>query len=105
MQRRFVVVVAAVAMLAVAILPAPAGADTLKITGFTPGSGSVGATVVITGGGMTGSSSVKFNGLNALFTVNTAKKITAIVPANATSGPITVTRGVFTVTSANSFDV
>jgi hypothetical protein len=105
MHRRVLVVCAAAAIFGVAALPAPAGADTLKVTGFAPASGPVGTTVVITGGGMTGSSSVKFNGVSAQFKVNTSKKITATVPLNATSGRITVTRGAFTVTTTNSFDV
>lgn len=50
-----------------------------------------GASVVITGTNFTGATSVTFNGLAAIFTVNSTTQITATVPAKATSGPIEVT--------------
>jgi uncharacterized repeat protein (TIGR03803 family) len=61
------------------------------ITSFTPTSGAVGTSVTITGTTLTGATSVKFNGKAATFTVNSDTKITATVPAGATTGKISVT--------------
>src|SRR5262249_5650794 len=74
-----------------------------RITGFTPGSGAVGASVVINGANFTGATAVKFNGATAVFTVNSPIKITATVPAGATSGKISVTTPAGTVMSTTSF--
>ena len=70
-------------------------AQTPTFTGYSPTTVTHRTAVVITGTnftGITGTSSVKFNGVNATsYTVNTAgTQITAIVPAIATSGPLTV---------------
>src|SRR5262249_41730209 len=62
-----------------------------KITAFSPASGAPGSSVTITGTTFTGATAVKFYGLAASFTVNSNTQITATVPANATSGSITVT--------------
>lgn len=61
------------------------------IGSFAPGSGAIGASVVITGTNFTGATSVKFNGVTATFVVDSATQITATVPAGATSGKISVT--------------
>ena len=58
---------------------------------FTPTGGTVGASVTIYGGSFVGVSSVRFNGVAALFTTISTSQITATVPAGATSGPVTVT--------------
>ena len=76
-----------------------------RITGFTPASGAVGASVVINGANLTGATAVKFNGTSAAFTVNSAIKITATVPAGATSGPISVTTAAGTATSTANFSM
>ena len=47
---------------------------------FSPTSGHVGTSVVITGTNLTGATSVKFNGVTATFVVNSATQITATVP-------------------------
>jgi hypothetical protein len=60
------------------------------ITSFSPTSGPVGTSVIITGGNFTGATAVKFNGVSAAFTVNSATQITATVPAGATTGRISV---------------
>jgi N-acetylneuraminic acid mutarotase len=73
------------------------------ITGFTPASASVGASVVITGTNFSPSSIVKFNGVAADITNSTATQITATVPATVTTGKITVQVGSKTVTSINDF--
>ncbi|HSY49460.1 MAG TPA: LamG-like jellyroll fold domain-containing protein [Thermoanaerobaculia bacterium] len=76
-----------------------------SVTGFTPASGSIGTSVVITGTGFSGVSSVTFNGTSATFTVNSTSQITATVPAAATTGLITVTAGGGSASSASNFTV
>jgi hypothetical protein len=76
-----------------------------RITGFTPASGKVGASVVVNGANFTGATAVTFNGTSAVFTVNSAIKITATVPAGATSGKIGVTTPAGSATSAATFSV
>ncbi|WP_158546221.1 choice-of-anchor D domain-containing protein [Adhaeribacter pallidiroseus] len=75
-----------------------------KITSFTPTIAATGSTITINGTSFTGATSVKFNGLEAAsFVVNSSTKITAVVPANATTGQISVTTPSGTGTSAASF--
>ncbi len=80
-------------------IPAPA------ITGFSPGTGPVNTVVTITGTNFASASSVRFNGANAAFTVDSTLQITATVPAGATSGAITVTTPGGVASSAGSFTV
>src|SRR5581483_659354 len=76
------------------------------ITGFTPARGPAGGTVTITGTSFTGAGAVRFNGLAATsFSVDSDAQITATVPANATSGKLTVTTPAGTGTSVASFTV
>jgi hypothetical protein len=75
------------------------------ITSFNPTSGVIGTSVVITGVRFTGANRVRFNGTSATFTVNSNSQITAIVPAGATTGPISVTKQGTTVASATNFTV
>lgn len=74
---------------------------------FSPASGPVGTTVILTGTGLAGATKVEFNGTSATFTVDSDTQITTTVPAGATDGPITVTLAgtAGTTTSAASFDV
>lgn len=76
------------------------------IDGFSPGTGSVGDSVVISGSGFTGTTGaagVKFNGINATsYTVDADSQITAVVPTGG-SGPITVTTPNGFAMSATSF--
>lgn len=81
------------------------GAVAPTITSFSPASGVVGASVTINGTGFTTASSVAFNGTSASFTVNSGTKITATVPAGATTGAITVTTASGGATSSSSFTV
>src|ERR671925_269790 len=81
------------------VQPAP------TITSFTPSQGAVGTTVLITGTGFTGVSSVTFNNVSAAFVFNSDTQITATVPTTATTGPIRVTTPGGTATSAANFVV
>lgn len=81
------------------VYPAP------TITTFTPGSGAVGASVTITGTNFNAITNVRFNNVNASYTVNSATSIAAIVPAGATTGAITVVNGSGTATSGTNFTV
>jgi len=76
------------------------------ITSFTPLSGAVGTSVVITGTNFGCTSVVKFNATNATtFTVNSATQITASVPTGATTGKITVTNTAGSAVSTADFTV
>lgn len=74
-----------------------------KVWGFTPTSGATGAEVVITGSNLGSATSVKFNGTTATFTVLSATSVKAVVPAGATTGPITVTNPAGSSTSLTNF--
>lgn len=103
MDRRFVLAIVAAA--AIVVAEGTARADLLKITGFTPPSGPVGTTVVISGGGMSRVNAVAFAGVGASFRVDSARQVTATVPDGASTGRITVTRPGSTVTSATDFTI
>jgi Ca2+-binding RTX toxin-like protein len=77
------------------------------ITSFDPTSGPVGTSVTITGTNLSGATTVTFNGVGGTITSNTATEIVTTVPADATTGPVSVTTaggtemgGTFTVTPA-----
>jgi hypothetical protein len=76
-----------------------------SVSGFSPGSGSPGASVTVTGSNLAGATSVTFNGVAAAFSVVSGSQLAATVPAGATSGPVTVTTPVATAASAASFTV
>jgi hypothetical protein len=79
---------------------------TFGITSFAPLSAAAGARVTIKGEGFTPSASVQFDGVPAAsVTYLSAKKLRAIVPAGAGTGPVTVTNETppGTVSSAVSF--
>ncbi|MBM3835909.1 MAG: hypothetical protein FJ403_22125 [Verrucomicrobia bacterium] len=61
------------------------------ITSFVPTGSAVGGTVTIIGANFTGATEVRFNGLIAVFKVNSPTQITATVPAGATTGRISLT--------------
>src|SRR5262245_20327913 len=79
------------------------------IRSFTPTSGRIGTLVVITGINFSGTgfttSAVKFNGVTATFTVNSATQVTATVPSGATTGRISLTTPGGTTSSGASFTV
>jgi hypothetical protein len=61
------------------------------ISGLSPNQGPVGSAVVISGSGLQGSTAVRFNGVDASFTVDSDTQITTTVPTGATTGTLTVT--------------
>jgi hypothetical protein len=74
------------------------------ITDLSATNGAVGTTIQINGVHFTGTSSVKFNGTTANFSPPTTdQQVIATIPANATSGPITVTSSAGTGTSPVNF--
>ncbi|MDO7849489.1 M12 family metallo-peptidase, partial [Hymenobacter sp. M29] len=90
---------------ATSALPFVVGAPP-TITSFTPASGAVGSTVVITGTNFTGATQVTFNGTVApTFTVNSATQITVTVPAGATTGVIGLTVPTGSATSTTVYTV
>jgi len=70
-----------------------------------PTSGATGATVVILGNNLTGTTSVTFNGTAATFTVVSSTEITATVPVGATTGRVQVTTPSGTLNSNVPFQV
>jgi len=76
------------------------------VTSFTPSSGGVGSTVTIFGTNFTGTPTVTFNTTNATsVTVINSTQLTAVVPAGATSGLITVTTSQGSAVSAGAYTV
>ena len=76
------------------------------LSSFSPTEGAVGAKVKIKGGPFAGVTEISFNGILTQFKVKSSgTKITAIVPAGATSGPITVVARGGQVTSKTDFTV
>lgn len=76
------------------------------LASFHPTSGGPGLVVTLQGANFTGTTTVSFNGVPAAtFTVSSADRLVATVPANATTGPLTVITPNGTVTSAGSFTV
>lgn len=59
-----------------------------QITGFSPESGAVGTSVVITGESLSGAVAVAFGGRAASFIVDSDTEITAKIPSGAVSGKI-----------------
>ncbi|MBJ6111485.1 IPT/TIG domain-containing protein [Hymenobacter sp. BT523] len=72
------------------VLRATCSAPAPTIAQLSPNSGPVGTTVTITGTDFTGATAVRFNGLRATYTVNSATQITATVPTGATTGDVFV---------------
>jgi hypothetical protein len=61
------------------------------LNSLTPNSGPVGTSVDLGGHYFTGATSVKFNGTEAAFTVDSDSQIHATLPAGATTGPVSIT--------------
>lgn len=78
------------------------------ISGFTPSSGTIGATVTITGTNFDptpANNTVTFNGTTAIVTASTTTSITTFVPLGTTTGTISVTVAGNMATSATDFTV
>ena len=75
------------------------------ITGFDPEAGPVRTTVILEGLDLAGATSVRFNGVPAVFSAVGPTQISALVPQAATSGPISVTTPTGTVVSSLRFIV
>ncbi|HQR34175.1 MAG TPA: putative Ig domain-containing protein, partial [Blastocatellia bacterium] len=75
----------------------------MTVSGFSPPTALPGVPITITGTNFTGASVVKFSGdAAASFTVDSPTQITAIVPAGAIFGPITISKqGCADVQTAN----
>lgn len=77
-----------------------------RVTGFTPGSGPVGATVVLSGSGFLNATAVALNGVVvSTFSITSDTSLSATVPTNATTGRWSVTAAGGTGTSTGSFTV
>jgi uncharacterized repeat protein (TIGR03803 family) len=73
---------------------------------FVLPSGKIGGTVQILGQGLTGTTSVTFNGVPATsFTVAADTFLTAVVPTGTTTGPVVVTTPTGPLTSNKSFQI
>jgi len=75
------------------------------ITKVKPAKGKVGKKVTIKGTNLSSALSVKFHGVTAIFTADTATEITTKVPMGATTGHVTVTTAGGTATSVKKFKV
>jgi subtilisin-like proprotein convertase family protein len=75
------------------------------LTGFTPATAAIGATLTLNGTKLGETTAVRFNGVNANFTVVSPTQLTVIVPPGATTGPILVVTPGGSVTSATAFQV
>ena len=76
------------------------------LSGFSPSYGPIGTVVTFTGTGFSVKPEIKFNGVHASATYVSDTRMTAPVPAGATTGKITLLRGpVVLVTSTTNFTV
>jgi uncharacterized repeat protein (TIGR03803 family) len=75
------------------------------LTSFSPTSGGVGSKVTLNGVNFTDTTSVRFNGKSATFSVTSDSKLVATVPAGATTGPITIITSNGSIASTSSFTV
>src|SRR5262249_23608308 len=79
---------------------------TPQILSFSPGSGSVGTPVTITGVSLAQTTKVTFGGVTAtMFTVDSDTQVTATVPTGARTGKIGIVTPGGTALSATNFTV
>lgn len=76
-----------------------------KIYGFSPSIGPAGTVVTITGTSLFDVTSVEFNGVSAAVSSATTNQVQVLVPASASSGPLTAVTPYGKDTSTNSFIV
>lgn len=92
--------------LKVAILQgAPTGGSTPVVTGFSPTSGPIGSSVIISGSNLATTTVVTFGGTPATFGVQSEGQIAAMVPVGAKTGPITIVTPDGSTTTSQSFRV
>jgi hypothetical protein len=84
------------------VISGPAGPH---VDAFSPPSGLVGASVSIFGRNFSGTTRVAFNGTTASYVLISPTNLMAVVPAGATTGPLSVTTAFGVGTSATSFTV
>jgi IPT/TIG domain len=72
---------------------------------FSPAGGPAGTAVTIDGRRLRGATRVAFDGAAASFTVLSNSRISAVLPAGASSGPVSVTTPDGTATSSSSFAI
>src|ERR1019366_8376555 len=72
---------------------------------FSPTNGAAGTNVILTGANFAAATAVTFNGVSAAFIVNSNSQISATVPANDSSGFISVTTPSGTGISSSRFSV
>ncbi len=80
----------------------------VSVIEFTPDQGTAGTAVTIYGTGFSliaAQNTVQFNGVTATVTAASATQLIAVVPAAATSGPITVTTPTGLAVSTTNFEV
>ena len=94
-----------VSVCGVSALPASASTPKPTIKTFSPKSATVGTEVMVTGTNLKGATKVTFNGKTAKVISGTAKKVTAYVPAGASTGYIKVKTPGGTATSVSKFTV
>ncbi|MCU0793856.1 MAG: Ig-like domain-containing protein, partial [Opitutaceae bacterium] len=90
---------------AAARLTVLSGDGTPTLAALSPTGGVAGDSITLTGTNFAAVSAVRFNGVAALFTVDSPTTLRASVPAAATTGVITVTTPRGTATSATVFTV
>jgi hypothetical protein len=81
------------------------GSGAPTITSFSPTSGVVGDSIVISGNNLGVATAVQFGTVAATFTANSSSQITAVVPANAVTAPITVSNTYGSVTTSSNFTI
>lgn len=81
------------------------GIPATDIATFTPATSPANTSVVITGTNLTGTTAVRFNGVDAAFTQNSGTQLTVTVPSSASTGPISVIAAGGLATSSEPFTV
>ena len=75
------------------------------IKSISPSAAAIGASVVISGSGFTGTNSVRLGTIEADFTVNSDLSISFVVPVSATTSRVTVANASFETTYSKNFTV
>ncbi|MDO7848661.1 SBBP repeat-containing protein [Hymenobacter sp. M29] len=82
----------------------PNTAPLLRVSSLAPSSGAPGQTVTLTGSGFVSVAAVLFNGTPAAsFAVQSSTRLTAVVPAGVTAGPVSVRTAAGTGLSGTAF--